>query len=369
MKHSLRDRISVILLAAFLCILAVWGVVRTPDATSKSERRKLAQFPKLTLSTVLDTSAMEDLESYSLDQFPLRESFRTLNSILRRYVFLQRDVNGVYLADGSVGKIEYPLSESSITTAAVKINIIYERYVQGSGCKAVLAVVPDKNYYLADKNGYPAMDYNRLYELIEEGLTSSIERVDLRELLDGSDYYVTDTHWRQERLASVAQRLAAAFDLDRTLADESYESHTLSPFYGVYYGQAALPLKPDTLTYLTNNELAACTVYNYETGKTTGVYQEELFNGTDGYDVYLSGACPLLTIENPQATSGRKLIVFRDSFASSLIPWLIPSYESITLVDLRYMTTDAVGGFVDFSDADVLFLYSTLILNSSQTLR
>ena len=141
------------------------------------------------------------------------------------------------------------------------------------------------------------------------------------------------------------------------------------PFYGVYYGQAALPMDPDQMYYLTNDILAGCTVFNFETGKTTGIYDMEKLTSRDLYDIYLSGAAALLEITNPAATAGRELVVFRDSFGSSLIPLLAKDYAKITIVDTRYIAPALLQQYLQFDNQDVLFLYSTLILNSSGTLK
>ena len=76
-----------------------------------------------------------------------------------------------------------------------------------------------------------------------------------------------------------------------------------------------------------------------------------------------------MVLENPNGPAGRELVLFRDSFGSSLAPLLAASYSKITLVDLRYMDSSLLGDYVTFSHQDVLFLYSTLLLNSSQSLR
>ena len=89
----------------------------------------------------------------------------------------------------------------------------------------------------------------------------------------------------------------------------------------------------------------------------------------DLYEVFLSGAQPLLTIENPAGEAGRELVIFRDSYGSSLAPLLLQSYSKVTLVDIRYMSPDQVGDYVTFQNQDVLFLYSTLILNSGRSLK
>ena len=85
--------------------------------------------------------------------------------------------------------------------------------------------------------------------------------------------------------------------------------------------------------------------------------------------MFLSGSLSLITIENPNATTDKELVIFRDSFGSSIAPLLVEGYAKITLVDIRYITSDLVGRFIDFENQDVLFLYSTLVLNNSVTLK
>ena len=93
-------------------------------------------------------------------------------------------------------------------------------------------------------------------------------------------------------------------------------------------------------------------------------------------DLYVSAraeygqvADSLLRIENPNSATERRLIVLRDSFAASLIPLLAESYREITLIDIRYLSPASLGKFVDFDAQDVLFLYSTSVLNDSSTIK
>ena len=98
----------------------------------------------------------------------------------------------------------------------------------------------------------------------------------------------------------------------------------------------------------------------------TSVYDMEGAMGKDAYDIYLGGADPLIVIENPNASSDRELILFRDSFSSSLTPLLVEGYAKITMVDIRYVQSAFLGSLVDFEgEQDVLFIYSASMLNSS----
>ena len=89
----------------------------------------------------------------------------------------------------------------------------------------------------------------------------------------------------------------------------------------------------------------------------------------DPYEIFLGGADPLIIIENPNAEREKELVVFRDSFGSSLVPLLVSEYSKVTLIDTRYMQSAAIGSFVKFDNQDVLFLYSTLILNNSLAMK
>ena len=141
------------------------------------------------------------------------------------------------------------------------------------------------------------------------------------------------------------------------------------PFYGVYYGQAALPMEPDTLYILESDLLRDCAVYDHESGKTGEVYDESKLDSKDLYDIFLSGSRSLLTVVNPNAKTDRELIVFRDSFGSAMIPLLLTDYAKVTAVDIRYLQPAMLDRFVDFNGQDVLFLYSTLVLNNSETIK
>ena len=335
-------------------------------AISDSERRPLAQFPAVTPESISGGKFMEDFESYSLDQFPLRDSFRTVKSLFHYYVLGQKDNNGIYLANGSAAKQEYPLNVDSLEHALGRFQHLYERYLEGS--QVYMAVIPDKGYYLAEEAGQLRLDYGALFALVKEGIPWA-KQIDLTGALSAEDYYRTDTHWRQERLVNAAGVLCEALGVAPPKAEDYTATALERPFYGVYYGQAALPMEADTLYLMESDVLRDCTVYDHETGKTGSVYDLTKLDSRDLYDVYLSGAKALLTIENPHAEQGKELIVFRDSFGSSMVPLLVQNYSKITLVDIRYVSSDLLGQFIDFSGQDVLMLYSTLILNGSAAMK
>ena len=357
-----------------IALIAVWAALSVcawmspARESSDAERRSLAQLPEFNTGTVLDGSFMADFEDYSLDQFPLRDTFRQIKSLFHYYTLAQKDNNGIYIADGYAAQQEYPLNKSSVSHALERFSHVYETYLAESGSAVYMSVIPDKGYYLAESSGHLSMDYEELFALVEAGMPWA-EYVDITDALDAEDYYRTDTHWRQEKLFSVAERLCDALGVVAPKEADYTVTALERPFYGVYYGQAALPMEPETMYLLESDLLSECTVYDYETGRTGAVYDRTKLGSKDLYDIYLSGARALLTIENPNAGTDKELIVFRDSFGSSLVPLLVSDYAKITLVDIRYIRSDVLGQYLEFHGQDVLFLYSTLVLNGSSAMK
>ena len=352
------------LLAGFLCCLLL------PDREfSQSERRKLATMPELSAENLLSGAFAEDFETYVQDQFPLREGFRGLKALTETYALGKLDNNGLYLAEGHLSKLDYPLNEKMLDHAAERFRYLYDTYLAGKDMNIYLAVIPDKNVFLAGQSGRLSYDFDALVSVVREK-ADYMEYIDLLSVLSLADYYRTDSHWRQERLLPVAERLAGAMGAE--LPQAEYQENSLdTPFYGVYSGQSALPVSPDTLVCLTSDAMDGCTVTGYGSGKAEALpmYDMGKGQGRDPYELFLSGAQPVITIENPKAETGRELIIFRDSYASSLAPLLAGAYAKITLVDIRYVQSDVLDCFVDFDAQDVLFLYSSTLLNNSLALR
>ena len=353
---------AILLLWIAVTLVAWFGA---DQQTSLWERRPLQQKPALSGETLLNGSFMEKFDDYALDQFPARNGFRTMKSLFSYHILQMQDNNGIYLADGYAGKLDYPLNAVSVSHALKKCNYIYNTYLKDTDSQIYMTVIPDKNYYLTERNGYPTMDYNTLFANVQSGMPWA-EYVDITRDLSVTDYYRTDTHWRQENLTNVANTLCNKLEIPMAQLKPVL---TTNQFYGVYYGQAALPMKPDDLYVMDGAGIENCYVYNHETKSYGKVYDTEKLSSADPYEVYLSGAQAILTVENPDATTDKELILFRDSFGSSLAPYFLEGYRSVTLVDIRYVSSVFLGTFLDFHGQDVLFAYSTLLLNNSSTMK
>ena len=348
-----------ILTVSVLAVALVGGMVLhglLPDGElSKAERRKLFQFSEI--------SSADDLEKYLLDQFPGRDAFRTVKSLWTYYVLGQKDNNGIALQNGSAAKLETELDEKQVQMFIDKFNALQKKHFSDS--KTTCVVIPDKGYYFQNS---PNMDYTYMMEMLQNGLSNMEVRSDLLSVLSLPDYYKTDSHWRQEELQGVLGALAQILNVELPDVGD-YDRTVLVGFKGVYHGQAALPMRAEDLVYLQNEVTENAIVTGPELKGEQGVYAPEKFDGMDGYDVFLHGAQAVLKMENPLAETDRELVIFRDSYGSSIAPLLLPAYKTITLVDVRYVNPMVLGQFVDFHGQDVLILYSTTLINGASVLQ
>ncbi len=366
MTVKLKNIVIVFVTASFLFGLSAFFIFGPDKIVSESERRLLKTFPDFNVSSVMSGQFMQDFETYAADQLPLRDRFRSIKAFCAYYLFRQSDVNDIYLQNGYASKLDYPQSNDSLDYAASRFTHIFDKYLKSSNTNVYLSVIPDKNCFLASQNGYPSIDFNDFVRYLREN-TEYMQYIDISGCLELTDYYKTDTHWRQEEIEDVAQTLVGAMGVQ---LENSHSPISLeNPFYGVYCGQSALNLPPEKILYLTDEVIENFEVYDYETDSNIPVYDMEKAYGKDPYEMFLSGSKSLLRIKNDAVSNGKKLIVFRDSFGSSIAPLLAEGYSETFLIDIRYISPDILGSLVDFDNSDVLFLYSTLVLNNSVTLK
>ena len=167
-------------------------------------------------------------------------------------------------------------------------------------------------------------------------------------------------------LQNVAKKILKAMGIE---SNQKYEAKEILEFKGVYAGQYPITTKNDKIIILTNEMLENCKVYNYEKNEETKIYNMDKTKAYDKYDIYLSGATPLLRIDNPNSSTNKELIIFRDSYGSSLTPLLVEGYKKITVVDTRYISSKILNQYIEFTNQDVIFEYSTSLINDSITIK
>lgn len=355
-------KMTSVLFISIITLLMILSIIIPDKVISSNERRHFEVFPKFTFELLMNGKYLASIEPYLLDHMPFRDKFREIKVWIETVIFNKSDINKIYFTDDHLLKIEYPYNKDMGKKFLEYIDKIKDRYLENND--VYVGIIPDKNYFGSDQS--LKMDYE---ELINDVKTGEYIYINLFDDLELNSYYKTDPHWKQEKLGFVVDHLSKVMDFKIAYSIDEMDKNKYDNFYGAYAGQSSINVKPERLTYLSHYIFDNAIVKNYEKETETEIYNKTLLLGIDSYDIFLAGASPLIEITNDEANSDKELIIFRDSFSSSLVPLLIGSYQKITLVDTRYVSYEQLENFIEFDNQDILFLYSTLVVNNSVMLR
>lgn len=360
MNDKIKDIVVTIIFLFTIIALFLINIIKEDTDISLAERRKLATMPELTTKSLFDGTYFKKFDSYVTDQFVERDAFRKIKIDIE--LSTKGEYNNLYLYDDYIIEEIFPLNSNSINNLTNKINYIKDTYLNNNS-NIYYTIIPDKNYFV--NNGNLKLDYNKLQDMMKNNL-SNINYINIFDKLTLDNYYKTDTHWKEEDLFNVANTIANQMNFDIT---NNNVVNTITTFKGSYAGRLSVTKDTDTIKTISNPSINNSSVYNYETKKYTDIYDYTKINSLDKYDIYLSGAVPIIDIINNNTSSDKELIVFRDSYGSSLIPLLIEGYKKITVIDIRYISSKILNKYIDFNDQDVLFMYSILTINNSFSIR
>ncbi|MDR1821527.1 MAG: hypothetical protein LBQ91_03715 [Oscillospiraceae bacterium] len=384
-----QDKIRHILTAlVFAAILGAVFVTRLAAASPQliaSERRPAAKLEELTAASLISGKYTGSFEDFAADSFPFRETMRKLHSRVVFSVFRQTDKGGLYLGESGAGKFQ-EINADEYRKIAAKIQTVADTWLYDMNVR--LCVIPDKSVFAG--SWYPGFEPGAAARIFAEALPN-MRQLDISGALASGDFYRTDLHWNQARLAPVLAALGSELTGDPWVIDAA-QTRTVGEFSGVYPGQLALPVAPDTATIIEAPHVTAeyllgtgsfipGPVYDDGTGaqydfaalynlKTAG--ESHGFLSIDPYNLFLCGPQMIIRLTNAEnAGSGRHLYIFRDSFSSSLAPLIAEysGYETVTLVDLRYINARLLGEFVELvPGSDALFMYGSQIFGDASIL-
>ena len=360
MNDKIKDIVVTIIFLFTIISLFLINVIKKDTDISIAERRKLATMPELTTKSLFDGTYFKKFDSYVTDQFVERDAFRKIKIDIE--LSTKGEYNNLYLYDDYIIEEIFPLNSNYINNLTSKINYIKDTYLNDNS-NIYYTIIPDKNYFVNNDN--LKLNYDKLQDMMKNNL-SNINYINIFDKLTLDNYYKTDTHWKQEDLFDVANTIANQMNFDIT---NNNVVNTVTTFKGSYAGRLSVTKDIDTIKTISNPSIDNSSVYNYETKKYTQIYDYDKIKSLDKYDIYLSGASSIIDIVNPTSNSNRELIVFRDSYGSSLVPLLIEGYKKITVIDIRYVSSRILNNYIKFNDQDVLFMYSILTINNSFSIR
>lgn len=356
----MKNKIFTGVFALLLFGLTALTLLLPKKTFSETEKRDLAAFPSLSADTVLDGSFQSGLSDYLGDHFVCRDLFISADSAFS-LALGKTGQNGVYLTKNGLMDSFYASDakrfDENVEALTAFSGLLSERNV---AFRAL--IVPTATQVYADRLPTGATDLDSAPFF--ERLKTVPGYVDVRDALsahrDQKLYYQTDHHWTaigaylaysayKESIGETPETLDS-FRL-QTVADE---------FYGTLYSRFGLflPVFSDTVEAPSPDVLGPLTVVNSKNETTHSIYAPERLSGKDKYLYFLGGNDSVLHITT-EAENGRRLMLIKDSYANSFLPYLIRDYEAITVVDLRYLNSDLVLNMIEKEGiTDVLVLYN-----------
>lgn len=355
--RRIRKYPLVLVFFVFLMGFSVLDSLWPKRAHSELENRDLAQYPRITLSGLATNKWMVDYEKYVKDQFALRDSWINLKS-RSEGVLLKTENNGILLgADAYLFKKNFSIDEKRLNLNISAIDKFAQRH---PGLVDVM-VVPSASTILKGKLPYavPLAGEDKYLDALRDTLSASATVYDLRPVLGAHSsediFYRTDHHWTSTGAFLAYEDYALSKNLP-VFDRQAVPVKTVPDFYGTHYSRARnYNVIPDTITYYDLPNVLSVYPEPGATPIAGGLYEAEKFSTRDKYAAFLRGNNSFSVLEGSGEGS---LLVIKDSYANSFIPYLTADYASIGIVDYRLNPEKLDKIFADGAWDRVLFLYS-----------
>ena len=354
-----------IMTLVFLVILIVIVTLNTTKKDikfSESENRILAQKPKFSIDRLLEGRYTKKYEKYKVDQFVDRDGWMKLKSSVD-LALGKNESNGIYKGSDDYLIESFEVPDSEIVNRNIKaINNFNKKH---KDIKEYMLIAPNAVSILSEKLPpyAPVVSQKLVMDNFAKTLNKGINYIDVYNTLDKHDkeyiYYKTDHHWTT--LGAYYSFLEAAKAMDLEVKKDYYNVERVSnDFYGTLYSKSGYEVKtPDYIdVYLPKDENDEYVVnYVEEQKKSASFYDSEKLETKDKYGVFLGGNHPVVKIKTI-SKEDRKLLVFKDSYANSFVPFLTQYFSDIIMVDPRYYYDDIEKLIEEEGISDILYLYN-----------
>ena len=362
-QRKVQEKLVGIIFILTLFLFLIINVIVPDREKSVQENRMLATKPKFRLSSLISGDYDEKFEAYMDDQFVGRDMWRKLKVTVDR-IGGSRLENGVYI--GTNGQLLEQIEVADENHLAANIKAIKSFSESQSKIPVRMMLVPDAANVL--NHSLPALakpeDQTQMFSMVRKDLGDSVEWIDVSTELNKHKtekiYYKTDHHWTTLGAFYAFQAAAPSLGIDGDLSGK-YVSYTVSDsFNGMLASKSGVNLgeKEQIDIYVPTEEDTDLIVDYVDVGKrSTSLYDSSKLKEKDQYTVFLGGNSSLLDIRTV-STSTKRLLLVKDSFANSFIPFLTPYYREIVVVDPRYYSGTINDLMDSYRISEVLFLYS-----------
>ena len=347
-------------------MLTLMSFINKDKKFSELENRNLKTDFTFTVNDFINGTFQDDYETYINDQFPMRDRWISVKSV-SEYMFGKVENNGIIYGDnGQLFEKFDTFNEERLKNNIESINSFSEKYKD----KVSLMIVP--NSYEIYKESLPLGSPQIMQgEIIDEiySYLKYTNNINIMEKLlinkDNYIYYKTDHHWTT--FGAYISYCEFVNSIGVTPIElEQYNEVILNNFYGTYFSKAKpFNIDGDTLTYYEFNDLTMNIIGDNE---YDSLYDYTKSTLRDKYSLFLRGNNPITIIKNNKLSNGKKILVIKDSFANSFVPFLTQHYEEVHVIDLRSFSMKLSDYMSENSFDNILILYNFINLATDNTI-
>lgn len=359
--NKISNKIITIVFIFFLIIINILNVVIPDRQFSEFENRMLTQAPKISLNNIISGRFTKKFEEYITDQFPFRDFWVAVKSDIER-LSLKTSNNGIYFCEDGYLLEDYKRTNEQLLSNINSINTFSKAV---PNIKTYFLLAPNSVKVYEDKLPLFASPYNQLktIEKVEEQLYENVNFINAYpEMINKKDEYIyfkTDHHWTMRGAYYAYKELSNKLDVKAYSINDFNSVIIDKSFYGTFYSKANnRHILPDSIEILTPKFDNKYKVEYIDTDKSSdSLYEYSHLDKKDKYSIFLDGNHALMTI-NTNIKNRKKLVIFKDSYAHSLIPFLVNHYEEIHVIDLRYYKLNVYDYIKQNNISEALFLYN-----------
>lgn len=335
----MSKKYAIFITALFCLFVGVFmaAIYLVPDRTfSELENRSLQQLPSFSLEAVRTGKFMTDFEKYCNDQFFLRDGWVSMKSTAERLAGKQEN-NGAYFGkeDTLISRFDRPDEKR------LEGNIGYvNQFAANAGVPVYFSLVPSSAAVWADRlpSGAPSADQKAILDAAAAG-SNAVWYNTYTKLWDHRSeelYYRTDHHWTSLGAYYGYTALMEALGME-PVPLEHYQKETVSDsFYGTVFSSSGVRwVKPDKIDLYVSDPGVEVTSWFSGKPEQGQLYAWDKLEGKDKYTFFMGGNQALGVVKNPHV-DGPKLLIVRDSYTDSMVPFLTAHFSEIHLIDLRY---------------------------------
>lgn len=362
----MKKNSNIIVFLLIIFSLSLISLLKPITIFSDNENRYLTQKPKYSWKDLKSGKYTQDYENFIIDQFVFRDNWISLKTLSERFMQKQ-DIKSVYLGkegylierhnENNIDKQKKDKNIKALVEFLNRLNKDYENNIK-------LMMVPTASEILGDKlppfaNGFNQSD---LLEEIAKGLNNKDIIIKIEDALishnDEYIYYKTDHHWTTLGAYYAYVEWAFSNNIMPIAKDEFDIIEASNEFYGTLHSKININLAPDTINLYNKKDMQFIHIADLEE-QSESLYDMSKLDTKDKYSVFLGGnhALDEITTNNE---NGKGLLIIKDSYAHSILPFIANHYEKVYLIDLRYININIDTLMQEKKITDVLVLYNIM---------